>query len=122
MRRRSRVLLRHFRTLDLPVGCPAQATGRFEASHPNEIWVGDGLHGLRIGGRKTYLFAFLDDHARLVTAGRWAFAEDTVRLSAALRPALQAHGIPESVYVDYADIRSMPTLLRKPLAVGAGGH
>ena len=93
-------LLRHFRTLDLPAGCPAQATGRFEASRPNEIWVGDGLHGLRIGGRKTYLFAFLDDHARLVTAGRWAFAEDTVRLSAALRPALQAHGIPESIYVD----------------------
>ena len=115
-------LLRHFRTLDLPVGCPAQATGRFEASHPNEIWVGDGLHGLRIGGRKTYLFAFLDDHARLVTAGRWAFAEDTVRLSAALRPALQTHGIPESIYVDYANIRIMPTLLRKPLAVGAGSQ
>ena len=93
-------LLRHFRTLDLPAGCPAQATGRFEASHPNEIWVGDGLHGLRIGGRKTYLFAFPGDHARLVTAGRWAFAEDTVRLSAALRPALQAHGIPESIYVE----------------------
>ena len=35
-----------------------------------------------------------------MTAGRWAFAEDTVRLSAALRPALQAHGIPESIYVD----------------------
>ena len=122
MRRRSRVLLRHFRTLDLPVGCPAQATGRFEASHPNEIWVGDGLHGLRIGGRKTYLFAFPGDHARLVTAGRWAFAEDTVRLSAALRPALQTHGIPESIYVDYANIRIMPTLLRKLLAVGAGGQ
>ena len=115
-------LLRHFRTLDLPVGCLAQATGRFEASRPNEIWVGDGLHGLRIGGRKTYLFAFLDDHARLVTAGRWAFAEDTVRLSAALRPALQTHGIPESIYVDYADIRIMPTLLRKPSAVGAGSQ
>ena len=49
-------LLRHFRGLDLPAGSPGQATGRFEASHPNEIWVGDGLHGPRIGGRKTYLF------------------------------------------------------------------
>ena len=93
-------LLRHFRALDIPAGSPAQATGRFEASHPNEIWVGDGLHGPRIGGRKTYLFAFVDDHSRLVTAARWAFAEDAVRLSAALRPALQTHGIPESVYVD----------------------
>ena len=93
-------LLRHFRSLDIPAGSPGQATGRFEASHPNEIWVGDGLHGPRIGGRKTYLFAFVDDHSRLVTAARWAFAEDAVRLSAALRPALQIHGIPESVYVD----------------------
>jgi putative transposase len=36
--------------------------GRFEAGRPNEIWTGDALHGPRIGGRKTYLFAFLDDH------------------------------------------------------------
>ena len=49
-------LLRHFRSLDLPAGSTAQATGRFEASHPNEIWVCDGLHGPKIGGRKTYLF------------------------------------------------------------------
>lgn len=51
-------LLRHFRTLDIPTGKPGPVTGRFEAAHPNEIWVGDGLHGPRIGGRKTYLFAF----------------------------------------------------------------
>lgn len=50
-------LLRHFRTLDLPTGTRPQATGRFEAAHPNEIWVGDGLHGPKIAGRKTYLFA-----------------------------------------------------------------
>ncbi|WP_125616619.1 DDE-type integrase/transposase/recombinase [Specibacter cremeus] len=93
-------LLRRFRTLDIPTGTAAQATGRFEAARPNEIWVGDGLHGPRIGGRKTYLFAFLDDHSRLVTAARWAFAEDAVRLSAALRPALQTHGIPDAIYVD----------------------
>ncbi|MGY4544534.1 putative transposase [Arthrobacter sp. UYNi723] len=93
-------LLRHFRTLDIPTGTPAQATGRFEAARPNEIWVGDGLHGPKIGGRKTYLFAFLDDHSRMVTAARWAFAEDAVRLSAALRPALQTHGIPDAAYVD----------------------
>jgi putative transposase len=93
-------LLRHFRTLDIPTGAKAQATGRFEADHPNEIWVGDGLHGPRIGGRKTYLFAFLDDHSRRVTAARWAFAEDSVRLSAVLRPALETHGVPRICYVD----------------------
>lgn len=93
-------LLRHFRTLDIPTGTVAAATGRFEASRPNEIWVGDGLHGPKIGGRKTYLFAFLDDHSRMVTAARWAYAEDAVRLGAALRPALQTHGVPETIYVD----------------------
>jgi putative transposase len=74
--------------------------GRFEADHPNEIWVGDALHGPRIEGRKTYLFAFLDDHSRAVVGHRWGFAEDTVRLAAALRPALAARGVPHYVYVD----------------------
>ena len=74
--------------------------GRFEAGRPNEIWTGDALHGPRIGGRKTYLFAFLDDHSRAIAGHRWGFAEDTVRLAAALRPALAARGVPEYVYVD----------------------
>jgi len=74
--------------------------GRFEAGRPNEIWTGDALHGPRIGGRKTYLFAFLDDHSRAAVGHRWGFAEDSVRLAAALRPALAARGVPEYVYVD----------------------
>jgi transposase InsO family protein len=74
--------------------------GRFEAGRPNEIWTGDALHGPRVGGRKTYLFAFLDDHSRAIVGHRWGFAEDTVRLAAALRPALAARGVPEYVYVD----------------------
>ncbi|GAA3322632.1 DDE-type integrase/transposase/recombinase [Paeniglutamicibacter sulfureus] len=93
-------LLRHFRSLDISTGVPGASTGRFETEESNEIWVGDALHGPRIEGRKTYLFAFLDDHSRMVVASRWAFAEDTVRLAAVLRPALQTHGIPRQVYVD----------------------
>ena len=65
--------------------------GRFEAANPNDRWVGDALHGPRVGGRKTYLFAFLDDH-RLVRGYRFGFAEDTVRLAVALQPALAAAG------------------------------
>ena len=53
-----------------------------------------------VGGRKTYLFAFLDDHSRLAVGYRFGFAEDTVRLAAALQPALAARGVPASVYVD----------------------
>jgi putative transposase len=78
----------------------APAFGRFEASRPNEIWTGDALHAIRLDGRKTYLFAFIDDHSRAVMAARFGLAEDTIRLAAALRPALASRGVPEHVYVD----------------------
>ena len=78
----------------------APVFGRFEASRPNEIWTGDALHAVRVAGRKTYLFAFIDDHSRAVMAARFGFAEDTIRLAAALRPALASRGVPEHVYVD----------------------
>jgi putative transposase len=79
---------------------PPEAFGRFEASRPNELWTGDALHGARIDGRKTFLFAFIDDHSRAIVGHRWGFAEDAVRLAAALRPALAARGVPASIYVD----------------------
>jgi putative transposase len=106
-------LLRLFHRLELP-GADGRTTGdavfgRFEAGDPNELWTGDALHGRRVGGRKTYLFAFIDDHSRLIPGHRWGFAEDTVRLAAALRPALGSRGIPRNVYVDYADLWVMPT-------------
>jgi putative transposase len=58
-------LLRLFHRHDLirpPAEGGTAVFGRFEADVPNERWVGDALHGPRVGGRKTYLFAFLDDH------------------------------------------------------------
>jgi putative transposase len=82
-----------------PAATPA-VFGRFEAGRPNERWTGDALHGPVIAGRKTYLFAFIDDHSRAVVGHRFGLAEDTVRLAAALRPALASRGVPESIYVD----------------------
>ena len=58
------------------------------------------MHGPVIAGRKTYLFAFVDDHSRLLTGYRFGHAEDTVRLAAALRPALASRGVPQTIYVD----------------------
>uniref|UniRef100_UPI003FD8EA54 DDE-type integrase/transposase/recombinase n=1 Tax=Streptomyces luteireticuli TaxID=173858 RepID=UPI003FD8EA54 len=98
-----RTLQRMFhRTGLVSLRAPKQSAvfGRFEASRPNELWTGDALHGPRIDGRKTFLFAFIDDHSRAVVGHRWGFAEDTVRLAAALRPALAARGVPEYIYVD----------------------
>ena len=94
------------------------AFGRFEAGRPNEIWTGDALHAIRVGGRKTYLFAFIDDHSRAVMAARFGFAEDTIRLAAALRPALESRGVPEWIYVDNGSAFVDAWLLRACAKVG----
>ena len=47
-----------------------RAFGRFECTRPNEMWTGDTLHGPVIGGAKSYLFAFVDDHSRAVMGAR----------------------------------------------------
>jgi len=114
-------LLRHFHRLDLMGPGAGQASavfGRFEAAEPNELWVGDALHGPRVGDRKTYLFAFLDDHSRLAVGYRFGFAEDTVRLAAALKPALAARGVPAGVYVDNGSAFCDAWLLRACAKLG----
>lgn len=98
-----RTLQRHFIRQELntrPDGAPPRVFGRFEADAPNVRWTGDALHGPTLGGRTAILFAFLDDHSRLLPGHRWAHREDAVRLAAALRPALAARGAPASIYVD----------------------
>ncbi len=118
-----RTIQRHFARLGLRRGDarPRRAYGRFEADDPNDLWVGDALHGPVIGGRKAILFAFVDDCSRVATGYRWGFAEDTVRLEAALRQGLAARGVPRAVYVDYADPRVMPTSTRMPCSAGMAG-
>ena len=99
-----RTLQRLFERLELgPAPGPEEeqrAFGRFECTRPNEMWTGDTLHGPVIGGAKSYLFAFIDDHSRAVMGARWAHHDDVVRMAAAFRPALQARGVPESAYLD----------------------
>lgn len=114
-------LLRHFHGLELMGPNAGQAPavfGRFEAADPNDLWVGDALHGPRVGDCKTYLFAFLDDHSRLTVGHRFGFAEDTVRLAAALRPALAARGVPAGIYVDNGSAFCDAWLLRACAKLG----
>jgi len=118
-----RTLQRHFERLELhaPAASSAAQTqvfGRFEADRPNELWVGDALHGPVVAGRKTYLFAFLDDHSRAVMGHRFGYSEDTVRLAAALRPALASRGVPESIYVDNGSAFVDSWLLRACASLG----
>ena len=65
--RSARTVQRHFAA----PGCRARAgrrssLGRFEAERPNELWIGDALHGPLIADRKAILFCFIDDHSRLL--------------------------------------------------------
>jgi putative transposase len=116
-----RTLQRHFADQGLtgPAGPGAPAVfGRFEADRPNELWTGDALHGPRVGGRKTYLFAFVDDHSRALMGYRFGYAEDTVRLAAALRPALAARGVPSRIYVDNGSAFVDSWLLRACAVLG----
>jgi len=97
---------------------PKVAFGRFEAERPNELWTGDALHGPVIGGRKTYLFAFIDDHSRAFCGYRWGYAEDTVRLEAALRQGIERRGVPRGCYLDNGSAMVSRQLLRALAVLG----
>lgn len=99
----ARTVQRHFARLGLnvrPDGSAPEAFGRFEAATVNDLWVGDVAHGPRVGGAKALLFAFMDDHSRLIVGHRWGRHEDVLRLEAALRRGLSSRGVPKRLYVD----------------------
>jgi putative transposase len=95
-----------------------KAFGRFEAAGPNDLWTGDALHGPAVGGRKTYLFAFIDDYSRALVGYRWGFAEDTLRLEAALRAGMAARGVPRRIYLDNGSAMVSGQLLRACATLG----
>jgi putative transposase len=116
-----RTLQRHFARLGLntrPDGRAPEAFSRFEAAAPGDLWTGDALHGPVIASRKTYLFAFIDDHSRALVGYRWGVSEDTVRLEAALRSALLARGVPKAIYVDNGSAFVSRQLLRAMASLG----
>jgi putative transposase len=98
-----RTLQRLSGRLELGRPAPAEedrrALGRFECARPNEMWIGDTLHGPAVGGKKSYLFAFTGDHSRAVMGARWSHHDDVVRMAAGFRPALQARGVPRACYL-----------------------
>lgn len=116
-----RTLQRHFARAGLNrilrAGAP-RIYGRFEAEAPNELWTGDALHGPVIGGRKCYLFCFIDDFSRALVGYRWGRAEDTLRLEAALRAGMSSRGVPKAIYVDNGSAFSSRWLLRACAVLG----
>lgn len=80
---------------------------RFEAAFPNDLWQSDMMKGPWLPDpdrpgkmRQAWLHAFLDDHSRLLLAGRWGFRSDLPTLELVFREALRRHGLPKRVYYD----------------------
>jgi len=85
----------------------SQDLDRFEADRPNDLWQSDLLYGPWLPDpdqpgkvRRAYLYAFLDDHSRLLLHGRFSFREHLPMLELAFRRALQKHGVPRRLYYD----------------------
>ncbi len=85
---------------------PARAFGRYEASGPNEIWIGDVLvgpwvpHPRAAGSRRAKLFVLVDDYSRLLVYGRWMTEENTRSGQDVLRSAIARRGLPQILHVD----------------------
>jgi putative transposase len=80
---------------------------RFEAECPNDLWQSDMLVGPWLqdppgkgGPRRVYLYAFVDDHSRLLLHGRFSFKGDLPALELVFRRAIQKYGQARRVYYD----------------------
>jgi putative transposase len=80
--------------------------GRYEAAAPSERWIGDVLVGPFVpfprapGSVRARLFLIVDDHSRLLVAGRWVGNETLRAGQEVLHAAILRHGLPEQLYVD----------------------
>ena len=88
----------------LRVARQPQDRRRFEAELPNDLWQADCMHGPRVlvdgTARKSYLFACIDDHSRLITAAGFSLRENLECFQDCLLRALAARGLPRKLYVD----------------------
>ncbi|MBN2194892.1 MAG: DDE-type integrase/transposase/recombinase [Polyangiaceae bacterium] len=84
---------------------------RFEADRANDLWQSDMLVGPWLPDpdrpgkvRRANLYAFLDDHSRLLLHGRFSFRESLPHLELVFRRALQKWGVPRRVYYDNGQV------------------
>ena len=88
---------------------------KFEAELPNELWQSDCMHGPKVlldgGMRKSYLFAIIDDHSRLIPHAQFYLRENIACYRDCLIQALEKRGLPRKLYVDYPEKNKMPKLV-----------
>ena len=101
---------------------------RFEAEAPNDLWQSDMLCGPWLPDpdrpgryRRAWMVAFLDDHSRLVVAGRFDFREDLPTLERVFREALSRRGVPRRVYYDNGGVYRAHHMKQINAAVGIHG-
>jgi transposase InsO family protein len=91
--------------LDKPLRQPVDRR-RFEAELPNDLWQSDCMHGPRVSvegaSRKSYLFAIIDDHSRLITHSEFYLRENIDSFRECLVQALAKRGLPRRLYTDNA--------------------
>jgi transposase InsO family protein len=98
--------------------------GRYEADAPNERWIGDVLVGPFVphprapGSVRARLFVLVDDHSRLLVAGRWAGNETLRAGQELLHAAILRRGLPDSLYVDNGSAYSGAELARSCAILG----
>jgi putative transposase len=84
---------------------------RFERSHFGDLWQGDAMHGPYLPDpvtpdkkRQAFLFAFLDDHTRLVPHAQFYWNEQLPRMEDCFKRAVMRYGRPLAVYVDQGSV------------------
>jgi putative transposase len=84
---------------------------RFERSHFGDLWQGDAMHGPYLPDpaamdkkRQAFLFAFLDDHTRLVPHAQFYWNEQLPRMEDCFKRAIMRYGRPLAVYVDQGSV------------------
>jgi len=84
---------------------------RFEHNHFGDLWQGDAMHGPYLPDpadpdeqRQVFLFAFIDDHSRLVPHAQFYYNEQLPRMEDCLKRAILRHGRPLAIYVDLAKV------------------
>jgi len=98
---------------------------RFEADAPNDLWQSDMLVGPWLPDperpgkvRRAYLYAFLDDHSRLILHGRFSFRGDLPALELVFRRCLQKWGTPRRCYYDNGQVYRSGHMRRIIAALG----
>jgi transposase InsO family protein len=90
---------------------------RFERSHFGDLWQGDAMDGPYLPDpadadaahpkdrqRQVFLFAFLDDHSRLVPHAQFYWNEQLPRMEDCFKRGIMRYGRPLAVYVDRGNV------------------